>query len=53
MWVLSLSGKFCQNMLAIDDIILTTYFKVMVTYKLNPVIVLDKLMIASVNIIIK
>jgi hypothetical protein len=53
MWVISLSRKLCQNMFAVYNVILTANFKVMVTYNFNPGIVLDKFMIASVNIIVK
>ncbi len=40
-------------MLAVDDIVLSTNFEVLLTYDLNSCIVLHKLVIASVDIVVK
>lgn len=53
MWVLRPSWKLGQDMLAVDDVILSAYFEVMLTNDLNTSIILDELVVASIDIVIK
>ena len=40
-------------MLAVDDIVLSTNFEVLLTYDLDSCVILHKLMIASADIVVK
>lgn len=53
MGVLSLGREFSQDMLTVDDVILSAYFEVMFANDLNAGIILDEFVIAPVDIIIK
>jgi hypothetical protein len=52
-WILGLSRQLSEDMLAVDDVVLSAYLEVVLPNDLNACIILDELVVAPVNIVVK